>query len=56
MDILNIEQLFLISHSTDTDNTFADIIKLKGYDNYESSIQSGNVIWDYDDIVKHTDN
>lgn len=52
MDILKIDQLFMISHSTDTDNTFADIIKLKGYDNYESSIQSGNIIWNYDDIIK----
>ena len=52
MQILNIEQLFLISHSTETDNSYADIIKLKGYENYESSIQSGNVIWDFDEIIK----
>ena len=52
MQILNIEQLFLISHSTETDNSYADIIKLKGYRNYESSIQSGNVIWDFDEIIK----
>lgn len=52
MQILNIEQLFLISHSTETDNSYADIIKLKGYDNYESSFASGNVIWDFNEIIK----
>lgn len=52
MQILNIEQLFLISHSTETDNSYADIIKLKGYDNYESTIVSGNVIWDFNEIIK----
>lgn len=51
MNVLNIEQLFIISHSMEIDNTFADLIKLKGYDDYESSIQSGNVIFDYNEIV-----
>ena len=53
MKILNIEQLFLISHSTEIDNTFADVIKFKGYDDYESSITSGNIIWDYDEVIKN---
>ena len=52
MNILNIEQVFLISHSTEIDNTYADIIKFKGYDDYESSITSGNIIWDYDEHLK----
>ena len=52
MQILNIEQLFLISHSTETDNSYADVIKLKGYENYESNIQSGNIIWDFNEIIK----
>lgn len=52
MKILNIEQLFLISHSTEIDNTFADVIKFKGYDDYESAITSGNIIWDYDEVMK----
>lgn len=52
MQILEIDQLFLISHSTETDNSYADIIKLKGYDNFESNFQSGNVIWDFNDIIK----
>ena len=47
MNILNIEQLFMISHSTETDISFADIIKLKGYDNYESFANGSNIIWDY---------
>ena len=52
MNILEIEQLFLISHSMEVDNTFADVIKFKDYTDYESSIQSGNVIWDYDEECK----
>lgn len=51
MNILQIEQLFLISHSMEVDNTFADIIKMKDYNNYESSIQSGNIIWDYETAI-----
>ena len=31
ISILNIEQLFIISHSIETDNSSVDIIKLKGY-------------------------
>ena len=27
--------------------SFADIIKLKGYDNYESFANGSNIIWDY---------
>ena len=49
MNILNIEQLFLISHSIEVDNTFADVISFKNYIDYESSIQSGNIIWDYNE-------
>ena len=52
MNILNIEQLFMISHSTETDISFADIIKLKSYDNYESGVQSGNIIFDYNEYIK----
>ena len=50
LPMLNIEQLFIISHSIELDSSNADIIKLKSYDDYES--ESGNVIWDYNDIVK----
>ena len=47
INILNIEQLFLISHSLEADNTFADIIKLKSNDTYASI--NGNVIWDFEE-------
>ena len=53
INILGIEQLFLISHSIEVDNTFADIIQLKGYDNFDN-IATGNVIWDYKNIVSQT--
>ena len=46
LPLLNIEQLFIISHSIELDSSLADIIKLKSYDEYES-IQNSNVIWDY---------
>jgi hypothetical protein len=52
INILEIDQLFIISHSLEADNTFADVIKLKQYENYESSLSGGNVIWDYNDIIK----
>ncbi len=52
MKILEIEQLFIISHSVEADNSFADIIKLKSYDNYESGVQSGNIIFDYNEYIK----
>lgn len=47
MNILNIEQLFLISHSLEADDTFADIIKLKSNDSYTST--TGNIIWDFEE-------
>ena len=50
LPILNIEQLFIISHSIELDATNVDIIKLKSYESYES--ESGNVIWDYNEIIK----
>ena len=52
INILGIEQLFLISHSIEVDNTFADIIKLKGYENFDSIVNTGNIIWDYNDIAQ----
>ena len=43
--ILNIEQLFIISHSIEVDASNVDIIKLKGYNDYDTI--NGNVIFDY---------
>ncbi|MBR6289164.1 MAG: hypothetical protein IKR19_07515 [Acholeplasmatales bacterium] len=51
MDMLQIEQVFMISHSIEADNSNADIIKLKTYDDYESGIKSGNVIYDYSEHI-----
>ena len=51
INLLQIEQVFMISHSIEADNTNADIIKLKTYDNYEGGIQSGNIIYDYSENI-----
>lgn len=53
--ILNIEQLFIISHSVEVDASSVDIIKLKSYDNFGDSGQLiGNIIYNYDEeIQKH---
>lgn len=50
LPLLNIEQLFIISHSIELDSSFADIIKLKSYEDYETST-TGNVIWDYKENI-----
>lgn len=52
--ILNIEQLFVISHSLEADTSSVDIIKLKPYSDYEKEIQMGNVIYDYSEEIKKT--
>lgn len=51
INLLHIEQVFMISHSIEADNTNADIIKLKTYDNFEGGIQSGNIIYDYNEHI-----
>jgi hypothetical protein len=53
MPILNISQLITISHSIEIDSSFVDIIKLKSYPEYETSV-TGNVIWDYSEEIKKT--
>ena len=50
ISILNIEQLFIISHSIELNSSNTDIIKLKSYDDYES--EDGNIIWNYSDVIK----
>lgn len=50
LPLLNIEQLFIISHSIELDSSFADIIKLKSYEEYDS-INSNNIIWDYKENI-----
>ncbi len=48
MKILEIDQLFLISHSLEVDNTFADVIYLGGAE----ETPNGNVIWNFDEVSK----
>ena len=50
IQILNIEQLFIISHNTELDASIADVIKLKytnSYEDAESNTDMSNVIFDY---------
>lgn len=54
ISILNIEQLFIISHSIETDTSSVDIIKLKGYPDYDDSSQLGNIIYDYSKEINET--
>lgn len=57
LPILNIEQLFIISHSMESDTSAVDIIKLKSYNNFDSSTQLlGNIIYDYADEIAKTSN
>lgn len=46
IQILNMEQVFIISHSIELDNSLVDIIKLKMYDNSDQTLL-GNIIYDY---------
>lgn len=50
LPLLNIEQLFIISHSIELDSSFADIIKLKSYDEYDSTTNN-NIIWDFKEEI-----
>ena len=52
LNILQIEQLFLISHSIEINDEFADIILLEE-DNRESVNMHGNIIWSYYDNVSN---
>ena len=55
MPILNIEQLFIISHSMELETSNVDIIKLKTYSDFEDGIPNdGNVIYDYSEVIKKT--
>ena len=52
IEILNIDQVFIISHSVEVDNASADIIKFKGYDEFDENKMLGNVIFDYEEYIK----
>jgi hypothetical protein len=47
--ILGIDQLFMISHSMETDTSAVDIIKLKTYADFEDTVSLGNIIYDYNE-------
>jgi ABC-type molybdenum transport system ATPase subunit/photorepair protein PhrA len=44
--LLEIDQLFMISHSMEADTSSVDIIKLQGYEDFEYTVQMGNIIFD----------
>ena len=44
--LLEIDQLFMISHSMEADTSSVDIIKLQGYEDFEDTVQMGNIIFD----------
>ena len=50
LPLLNIEQLFIISHSIELDSSLADVIKLKTYEEYDN-VQGANIIWDFKNEV-----
>ena len=52
--ILDIEQLFVISHAIEADTSMVDIIKLKSYSDFEENVQLGNVIYDYSKEIEKT--
>lgn len=55
LPMLNIEQLFIISHSIETDNSAVDIIKLKSYDDFSDGNDiMGNIIYDYSKEISKT--
>lgn len=49
-NILDIDQMFMISHSMEADMSQVDVIKLKTYSNYEDVMDVGNVIFDYSEL------
>lgn len=56
MNILNINQLFIISHSlSEIDSSSADVIKLKSFDELEDSVTNANIIFDYKNAISNID-
>ena len=51
--ILGIDQLFMISHSMEADMSNVDIIKLKTYNDFEDTVDNGNVIFDYKNFINN---
>ena len=47
IEVLNINQLVMISHNIESDLTNVDVIKLKGYEDDDIDLSNVNVIYDY---------
>lgn len=53
MQMLEFDQLFAISHSMEADMTAVDVVKLKMQpDDFGQSADMGNVIFDYNELIK----
>ena len=48
INILNINQLIMISHNIESDLSSIDLIKLKNNENDSTDYQNVNIIYDYD--------
>ena len=48
--MLDLQQVFMISHSMEIDANNVDVIKLKSYEEFDITANAGNVIWDYKNI------
>ena len=47
LPMLNIEQVFIVSHSMETDASAVDLIQLLSYSDHEGDVVADNVIWNY---------
>lgn len=52
INVLNINQLLMISHNIESDLSNVDVIKLQGYDNDILDYSSGNIIFDYNTYIE----
>ena len=52
LPMLNIEQIFIVSHSMETDASAVDMIQLMSYSDNEGDIIADNIIWNYYDEIR----
>lgn len=50
--MLEIDQLFVISHSIEANASLADVIRLKTYSDFDDNTDLGNVIYDYEKEIQ----
>ena len=53
IDMLQIDQLVMISHSIELEMSNVDVIKLKGYNNEEDKYTGANVIFNYEEVLNN---